>query len=488
MKKSSIMAGVLALILFVSIQMGTPGSALAQGHRGGHDRPGFLNGLTPEQREAVHDRMAEMRDQGGTREEIHTAVAEMLEDYGIEAPDRWGGPAGFGHPWGGFWAELTEEQRQAVRDKMEEMRDQDATREEIRAAVSEMLEGYGVELPENWRLPGGHRGFGPGPGGFWGDLTEEQRQAIGDKRKEMRNQGASREDIHAAIAGMLEDYGIEAPEQLGGPSGLGHPWDGFWADLTEDQRQAVRDKRQEMRDQGASREEIHAAVAEMLEGYGVKLPEKGLGWHGPRGLGHWGECFGVDLTDEQRKAARERIREMRSENASRQEIHTAVAAMFETYGIELPDFPGKLTREQRKAMRKKIGEMKREGAGCEDIRAAVAKMLEQYGSDAPQQPESSFSETVPADSPILTHSYPNPFNPEADIAYMLNASEDVRIQIYNVAGQLIRAFDMGYQPAGSYSVRWNGRSENGDVAASGVYLYRIEAGPHKVTNRMVLLK
>ena len=427
MKRLLISAGIMALILFVGLQMGTPGSALAQGHRGGHDGPGFLNGLTPEQREAVHDRIAEMRDQGATREEIHTAVAEMLEGYGIDAPDQWSGPDGFGHPWGEFWADLTEDQRQAVRDKMEEMRDQGAAREEIRAAVAEMLEGYGIDLPENWRLPGGPRNFGHGPGGFW-------------------------------------------------------------ADLTEDQRQSIHDKMEEMREQGATREEIHTAMTEMLEGYGIELPEKGLGWHGPRGFGPWGECFGADLTEEQRKTVREKIREMRGQGAAREEIHTAVAAMLETYGIELPDFLGQLTQEQRKSMRKKIGEMKREGASCEDIRAAVREMIEEFGYDWPEPAGNTSSETVSTESAITARSYPNPFNPEADIAYTLSVSEKVEVQVYNVSGQLIRTFDMGYQPAGSYSVRWDGHNENGDMAASGVYLYRIEAGPYEVTDRMVLLK
>ena len=100
----------------------------------------------------------------------------------------------------------------------------------------------------------------------------------------------------------------------------------------------------------------------------------------------------------------------------------------------------------------------------------------------------SSSKITPAESQIRAGSYPNPFNPETQIAYTLNVAGNVRIQIYNITGQLTRTFNQGYQPAGSYIVRWDGRDENGDVTASGVYLYRIEAGPYKVTNRMVLLK
>ena len=55
-----------------------------------------------------------------------------------------------GHRPGGFWAKLTAEQREAIHNKIKEMRDQDASREEIKAAVAEMLKGYGIELAEDW--------------------------------------------------------------------------------------------------------------------------------------------------------------------------------------------------------------------------------------------------------------------------------------------------------------------------------------------------
>jgi len=430
MRKFSITAGILALIFLVSVQAGTVGSALAQGPHRGFGGPGFWNDLTPEQREAIHDRMAEMRAEGATREEIHTAITEMFEEYGIQPPENWpptGDLRGLGHGPDRFWADLTEEQRQAVHDKMEEMREQGATREEIHTAIKELLEGYGIELPENWRLPRGPRGFGHGPGGFWADLTEEQRQAIHDKMEEMR-------------------------------------------------------------EQGATREEIHTAITEMLQAYGINVPEKGLGWRGPRGFGLWGECFGVNLTEDQKKTVREKVREMRGQGATRKEIHAAVAVLLESYGVELPDFLSELTEEQRRTIGKTVRQMKREDATCEEIRTRIAEMLQEYGYQLPEQSEGAFSDTQPAKSPIVAQSYPNPFNPIADIAYTLDVSEKVEVQIYNVSGQLIRTFDLGYQPAGDYSVRWDGRNENGDMAASGVYLYRIEAGPHQATDRMVLLK
>ncbi len=372
MKRFSTAAGMVALAFFLSILMGTTSHVLAQGHLGGHDGKGCWTNLTDQQREAVREKRQQMREQGATRKEIHTAVGEMLRGYGIELPEDWCKGRGGGHRR--FLSSLTDEQREVVRDRMEQMRDQGAAREEIHAALAEMLKGYGVEVPEDRQglLGFGHKRFGLGA-----DLTEEQQEAVHGKIKELRGQGATREQIHSEVAGMLRSFGIEVPEDWREPLGLRHKRSGLGANLSDEQREALRERIKQMRHQGASREGIHAAIAEMVKGFGAEQPEN---------------------------------------------------------------------------------------------------------------LESTSGKTETAQSPVTAQNYPNPFNPEADIAYTLGVSENVRIQIYNVSGQLIRTFEMGRQPAGSYSVRWDGRNENGDMTASGVYLYRVEAGPHQVTNRMVLLK
>ncbi len=441
MRKLSTKAIILTLGIFFIVVVGTGSMASARGHGWDHHGKGFRADLTDQQREAVQAKKEEMRNQGATREEIHATVAEMLKGYGIEVPERRHEPMGLGHPWGGFCDNLTDEQREAVQDKIKEMRDQDATHEEIHTAVAEMLKSYGIEIPENWPGPHGRDGFGPGPGGFWKDLTEEQRDAVEEKIKKMRDQDATPEEIHTAVAEMLKGYGVEVSDDLPGPFGFGHPRGGFWGDLTDEQREAVREKTKEMRNQNATREEIHTAIAEMLKGYGIEVPENWTGPHGRGGFGPGPGGFFEDLTKEQRETVREKIKEMKSQGATRQEIRVAIDQMIEGFGIELPE-----------------------------------------------NSESMPAETTPAEIKIAAGSYPHPFNPETQINYSLSTSGNVRIQIYNISGQLIRTFDLGYQSPGSYSVRWDGRNESRDLTASGVYLYRIEAGAYNVTNRMVLLK
>lgn len=347
------------------------------------------------------------------------------------------------HHGRGFWADLTEEQKKAIQAKIIELRDQGATREEIHETITEMLGEFGIEPHENWGGP--HGPFSPHLGPLWEDLTKEQREAIRNRITEMREQGATHEEIHAAVIEMLEEFGIELPEDWGG-RGHGGPDSGrgFWATLTEEQREAIHNTITELRDQGATREQIHTAVTEMLEEYGVKLPEDwGEGFRD--GCGHGGPGFGrgfwTELTDKQKEELRNKIREMRAQGARREEIHAAVLEILESYGIEFP-----------------------------------------------KDSDPQHFKTSSAEKHIIAHTYPNPFNPETHINYTLNIPGDVRIQIYNVTGQVVRTFFIGYQQVGSYSVLWDGLDTNGATVASGFYFCRIEAGPYSVMNRMMFLK
>ncbi len=88
----------------------------------------------------------------------------------------------------------------------------------------------------------------------------------------------------------------------------------------------------------------------------------------------------------------------------------------------------------------------------------------------------------------LSQNYPNPFNPETRIQLDLPKSSHVKIEIYNVHGQKIRSLVNEEKPAGAYIVRWDGRMDNGESAASGIYFYRLVAGEFRQTHKMALLR
>jgi len=64
----------------------------------------------------------------------------------------------------------------------------------------------------------------------------------------------------------------------------------------------------------------------------------------------------------------------------------------------------------------------------------------------------------------------------------------VKVEIYNVAGKLVRTLVYEEQDAGFRSVVWDGTSEDGRAVASGVYMYRLQAGGDVDQKQMVLLK
>jgi len=94
---------------------------------------------------------------------------------------------------------------------------------------------------------------------------------------------------------------------------------------------------------------------------------------------------------------------------------------------------------------------------------------------------------------ILLQSYPNPFNPETWIPYELAQEADVRIDIYNASGQLIRTLELGRQSRGRYvrkdkAAHWDGRNRLGEHAANGLYFYVLKAGNFTATKKMVIVK
>ena len=77
--------------------------------------------------------------------------------------------------------------------------------------------------------------------------------------------------------------------------------------------------------------------------------------------------------------------------------------------------------------------------------------------------------------------YPNPFRTEATLNFELGDAEYVRIFVYDALGRRITTLMDGPRPPGSHTVVWKGTDATGQPVASGVYLYRIEAGDHTYT-------
>lgn len=90
----------------------------------------------------------------------------------------------------------------------------------------------------------------------------------------------------------------------------------------------------------------------------------------------------------------------------------------------------------------------------------------------------------------LHGNYPNPFNPSTTIKIKVNKQYVgiLKINIYNSLGQVIRTLELVVNGVGIYEVFWDGRMNNGLIAASGQYFYIVRLGDTIFSRKMLLLK
>jgi glucose/arabinose dehydrogenase len=88
----------------------------------------------------------------------------------------------------------------------------------------------------------------------------------------------------------------------------------------------------------------------------------------------------------------------------------------------------------------------------------------------------------------LAQSYPNPFNSATVIEYQIPAAERVRLRIYNLSGQVVTDLVDEALTAGTYQTQWDARDDAGYPVASGVYLYRLQAGDRVLSRKLVLVR
>lgn len=117
-------------------------------------------------------------------------------------------------------------------------------------------------------------------------------------------------------------------------------------------------------------------------------------------------------------------------------------------------------------------------SGDEQIRIAQTTTMVEEG------------ETLPAAASLMQN-FPNPFNPTTTIRYeVMDASARLSLVVYDIAGPAgARSWCAArHGSEGPHKVIWNGRDEEGDLVANGVYLYQLRAGQFRQVRRMVLVK
>jgi hypothetical protein len=88
----------------------------------------------------------------------------------------------------------------------------------------------------------------------------------------------------------------------------------------------------------------------------------------------------------------------------------------------------------------------------------------------------------------LEQNYPNPFNPSTTIRYELPQRSKVELHLFNIIGQHVATLVNEEQDAGRYTLLWSGRNDDGQLLASGVYLYRLTAGEFTDVKKAILMR
>ena len=129
-------------------------------------------------------------------------------------------------------------------------------------------------------------------------------------------------------------------------------------------------------------------------------------------------------------------------------------------------------------------------SGIEDRIDLIGNIMEFLGKPPTGTPTGV--EDGPKFANRLGHARPNPFNPVTTIDFSLATDGRATIRIYDAAGRVVRTLMDSPVEAGEHKAVWDGTTDTGRRAASGVYFVKMESGGHAgsflATRKLVLLK
>ena len=118
-----------------------------------------------------------------------------------------------------------------------------------------------------------------------------------------------------------------------------------------------------------------------------------------------------------------------------------------------------------------------------DYSKTVSDLLAKLNGDESKAKASIDNGEWKIDNCELFQNYPNPFNPTTEIKFALPTASDVKLNVYNINGQLVSELVNGVVNAGMHSVNFNASNFN-----SGMYFYMLEANGISITKKMILTK
>ena len=99
-----------------------------------------------------------------------------------------------------------------------------------------------------------------------------------------------------------------------------------------------------------------------------------------------------------------------------------------------------------------------------------------------------FVADVPEVAAFSATAYPNPFNPQTTIAWELPVAGNMRVEIHDLQGRLVRRLRNELTSAGPGRVTWNGQDETGNQAGSGLYFASLVTETGSLTKKLTLVQ
>ena len=83
---------------------------------------------------------------------------------------------------------------------------------------------------------------------------------------------------------------------------------------------------------------------------------------------------------------------------------------------------------------------------------------------------------------------PNPFGRRTQIVYALPRATDVSLVVYDAAGRPIRTLLDSRREAGRHTATWDGRTDDGDQVAAGIYFYTLTTADASQTQKLTVVR
>jgi hypothetical protein len=82
---------------------------------------------------------------------------------------------------------------------------------------------------------------------------------------------------------------------------------------------------------------------------------------------------------------------------------------------------------------------------------------------------------------------PNPFNPRTEVRFELPSAQTVDVRVFDAAGRLVRRLHTGSLAAGAQRLAWDGRRDDGERAAAGLYLVQVRGQAWRSAAKLTLV-